>query len=187
MKLISTVIFGLSILTINIFSQNSSQSIKWSSIGDGITGVNAEVKAIAVNGIDIYAGGFFTNAGRDSAGGIAKWDGANWLPLGSGIAREAGYSVVSILATGNNIYAGGLFNEIDGMPINNLAIWDGANWSDVGNGLGVGGAVGDAVLSIVMLDNKIYFGGTFQSAGGDYNISSIAIWNGSNWVVLAGE
>ena len=42
------------------------------------------VYALAVSGMDVYAGGDFTTAGGVSASRIAKWDGTSWSALGHG-------------------------------------------------------------------------------------------------------
>ncbi len=42
------------------------------------------VRALAVSGSDLYAGGGFELAGGVPAYGIAKWDGSNWSALGQG-------------------------------------------------------------------------------------------------------
>ncbi len=42
------------------------------------------VDAIAVDGSDVYVGGFFTSMGGVAANNIAKWDGSVWSALGTG-------------------------------------------------------------------------------------------------------
>jgi hypothetical protein len=55
----------------------------WSALG---TGLNNAVWSIAVSGTDVYAGGYFTDAGGNAnADYIAKWNGANWSALGTGL------------------------------------------------------------------------------------------------------
>ena len=55
--------------------------------GFNLPGMNESVRALAVNGADgvLYAGGIFSTAGAVSANYIAKWDGAAWSPLDSGM------------------------------------------------------------------------------------------------------
>jgi hypothetical protein len=40
---------------------------------------------MAVNGTDLYVGGFFTQSGDSSGRCLAKWDGTNWSAVGSGV------------------------------------------------------------------------------------------------------
>jgi len=62
-------------------------------------------------GRGLYAGGWFTTAGGVSAERIAKWDGASWSPLGTGV-RGAAFPYVLALTVfddggGRALYAGG--------------------------------------------------------------------------------
>ena len=47
--------------------------------------MNGMVRALAVSGSDLYAGGSFTTAGGSAANRIAKWNGSGWSALGSGM------------------------------------------------------------------------------------------------------
>ena len=42
------------------------------------------VCALAINGTDLYAGGFFNSADGDPANNIARWDGSGWSAVGQG-------------------------------------------------------------------------------------------------------
>ena len=59
----------------------------WSPLGVGINNnINfATVDALAVYNGNLIAGGNFGTAGSGPATAIARWDGANWHPLGSGL------------------------------------------------------------------------------------------------------
>src|ERR1041384_3098149 len=57
----------------------------WVGMG-GLAGVNGTVFAAVADGSgNLYVGGTFTIAGSVFATNIAKWDGTNWSPLGSGL------------------------------------------------------------------------------------------------------
>jgi hypothetical protein len=84
----------------------------WSALGAGI---NGEVRALAVLGGDVYAGGQFTTA--TNSGGvavtvnyIAKWNGSSWSALGSGM----NYWVHALAVSGSDMYAGGVFKTAGG-------------------------------------------------------------------------
>lgn len=75
----------------------------WQSMSDYI-GATDKVYAIAKHENNIYVGGDFTAIGNTQANYIARWDGANWSPLGMGMN-----ATVRSLAcdSAGNLYAGG--------------------------------------------------------------------------------
>jgi WD40 repeat protein len=102
----------------------------------------------------LYAGGNFNTAGGSSANYIAKWDGANWSALGTGMSGGN----VSALEFGSDgmLYAGGAFTS----PANRIARWDGANWSALRTGMD------DYVNALAWDGTKgwLYVGGEFTTA-----------------------
>ena len=71
---------------------------------------------IAVNGSDVYVGGSFTNAGTTVVRGIAKWDGANWSGLGSGVLGTSAADVRALAFGGDGkLYCCGRFTNISGV------------------------------------------------------------------------
>jgi len=132
----------------------------------------------------LYAGGYFTTAGGDSANYIAKWDGAKWSPLGTGIggAAPAVYALtVFDDGGGSALYAGGKFTTAGGVSANRIAKWNGSSWSALGSGLN------DEMASLTVFDDgtgpALYAGGSFTTAGG-VSANRIAKWNGSSWSAL---
>jgi hypothetical protein len=60
---------------------------------------------------NLYAGGFFWNAGGVPVNHIAKWDGTNWSALGSGVS----YTVYSLaIDTTGYLYLAGMFGTAGG-------------------------------------------------------------------------
>jgi len=53
----------------------------WNSMGV-FPGVNNTVKAVVVDGENLYVGGDFSIAGNVFANHIAKWNGSGWSTLG---------------------------------------------------------------------------------------------------------
>ena len=73
---------------------------KWSTLGAGVGGAPAWVMALAVyddgTGPALYAAGWFTSAGGQPANNIAKWDGASWSALGSGLTGPPDTRVLAL-------------------------------------------------------------------------------------------
>jgi len=79
----------------------------WSGLA-GLGGVpGAYVRALAVSGNDLYAGGFFTAAGRITAYNIAKWNGSDWAAFSSGVDGV----VWALAVSGGALYMGRFHND----------------------------------------------------------------------------
>ncbi len=155
----------------------------WAALGSGIRGDHSYyVSALALGaGGALYAGGYFTNAGGNTASNIAAWNGTAWSPLGAGIGGVIPQSYVHALAvdTGGTLYVGGQFWMAGGTSAKNIARWDGSSWSNMTNGLGSGGG-GEAVYALAFDSaGTLYAGGSFD--GGP---SLFAKWDGTNWIDL---
>ncbi len=157
-------------------------------------GLNSVVYALAIDASgNIYAGGSFTcQSGSTSSGtypsnacagsggttvlnNIAKWNGASWSALGSGMD-----STVRALAFdgSGNLYAGGFFATAGGVSANRIAKWSGASWSALGT------EVNNSVYALASdSSGNIYAGGSFTTAGG-VSVNRIAKWNGGSWSAL---
>jgi hypothetical protein len=78
----------------------------WSALGSGMK-YDDLVRALAVSGTNLYAGGGFTTAGGVPANSIAKWNGSAWSALGSGMNSE----VDALAADGaGHLFVGGYFS-----------------------------------------------------------------------------
>jgi len=105
----------------------------WSAVGGGVSGPpypnpTPSVRSLTVhddgNGPALYAGGIFTTADFANANNIAKWDGASWSALGSGVSGGDVPAVYSLTGHGEGaesaLYAGGRFTNL---PDGHLARW----------------------------------------------------------------
>lgn len=156
----------------------------WSQVGMGI---NDHVLALIVHddglgaGPALYAGGFFPNAGNGFfTNRIAKWDGAQWSPLGAGMNSFVRALAVfdDGLGGGERLIAAGQFTTAGGLAANRIASWDGVGWSALGDG------VDNVIYALAVFDSgsgaELYVGGSFTSAGGQ-PIARIARWDGAQW------
>jgi hypothetical protein len=164
----------------------------WSPLGSGVGADGVSALAVFDDGTGpaLYAGGGFTTAGGVAANFIAKWNGSNWSPLGSGIGGGGVTPVYALTAfddgTGPALYAGGYFSTAGGAAASHIAKWNGSSWSPLGIGVGPGLSV---VAALAVFDNgsgrALYVGGRFMTAGG-VATHAIAKWDGSIWSPLAG-
>ncbi len=157
----------------------------WSGLGPPgtINGLSFFSRAVAAGGGNVYAGGFFTGAGKVRASRIARWDGTNWSPLGGGIkgTNEGNGTVISAIAvSGSNVYVGGVFTNAGGVGANSIARWNGASWSALGAG------IPGSVQAIAVRGKDVFAGGNFTMDLGGGTATNIAHWDGSTWLALPG-
>lgn len=114
----------------------------WSALGTGLDdGVVGRGLVVTSDGT-LYAGGNFHNAGGVAAAHIAKWNGAAWAPLGSGVNN---YVLTLGLGENNNVLVGGPFTTVNGNSYpDGLAVWNGSAWSPMD--VNIQGYVGYAFL-----------------------------------------
>ncbi len=174
-------------------------STAWSAIGhgDGTSGV----RALATyddglpgpgHGPGLYAGGIFTVGGPIGARRIARWDGAEWSPLGSGMDGCTGGGCIPLVTAlavyddgmggGPALFAGGNFTTAGGATVNSIAKWDGSAWSPLGAG------IAGAVYALAVYDDDgvgphrpaLYAAGAITAAGGQ-PANNLARWDGQAW------
>jgi hypothetical protein len=170
----------------------------WSPLAGGGSGFSpSPIEALTVfddgGGPALYACGGFTFAGTTAANGIAKWDGAAWSALGSGLTStsftfDVGAMTVFDDGTGRALYVSGQFSHAGGSQVNGIARWNGSSWSGVG-AQGMGFLTHDVHALSVFDDGTgatLYAGGRF-SYGQPYNFArGIVKWNGTAWNELGG-
>jgi hypothetical protein len=94
------------------------------------TSLNGYVRAMTVfddgSGPALYVGGGFTTAGGAPADGVARWNGTDWSPLGSGVAIALTQAVFDDGSGGGpDLYLGGNFSSAGGVPSQRIAEWRG--------------------------------------------------------------
>lgn len=152
----------------------------WQPLGSGLTNsfnFTPVVYALTVFNGELYAGGDFDTAGGQAIRGLAKWNGSQWSPVGSGLNDPFDLAVYSMTIHAGALYVGGNFAMAGGQTVNNIARWDGTSFSALG--VGVPNGNGD-VQSLESFQGQLYIGGNFYGIGG-IAASNIARWNGTSF------
>jgi hypothetical protein len=153
----------------------------WSTLGTPgqMNGISSTVISIGGSGTNLLIGGLaFPAVGQTNAIRIARFDGANFYPIGPGLNSN----VVAVAAVGTNYYAGGLFTG-DGAGYGPLALhmahWDGTNWSPLNNTAFAG------ISRLAARGNDLFIAGCFGITSADGEAWWLARWDGTNfWSVL---
>jgi hypothetical protein len=165
----------------------------WHSIGANLELFSNQLWGLTTwddgTGEGLYIAGNFQNIGGTTASYIARWDGTNFLPLGTtpiagNVPLIVFTSHVHDDGSGPQLYIGGRFTSVDGVPASRIARWNGTSWSPVGGGV-TGTGVSPSIMSMVTFDDgtgpALYVAGqAFTSAGGQ-PANRVAKWNGSTW------
>jgi hypothetical protein len=162
------------------FSFLAASSQQWCPAGTGMKAdAGGGVYTMAVYNSNLYAAGWFYQAGSDSVANIAQWNGSTWSPVGTGLS--GGYSNVLALGVYNGkLYAGGAFYAAGDSATTDIAVWDGSNWSTVGTGMTTCTSSVTWVDAFAVYNGKLYAAGIFCKAGG-ITANNIAVWDGSKW------
>jgi hypothetical protein len=141
----------------------------------------ADVRALAVYNNELYAAGEFDLAGGQPANGIARWNGATWSPVGTGLQRVGsgtpGYGRALHVYNGSLI-VGGEFDRAGGAVVDNIARWNGSNWS----AMGIGSFA--PVYALETFGTQLIAAGQFQLGSG---VAMPGAWDGFSWSALGGN
>lgn len=101
---------------------------EWKDVGGGIPG-DPWVNHLMVYEDELWVAGLFYRDWGCSSDNIMRWDGTQWLPVGTGVM----HNVQDLIRFDNRMWACGQIYEIDGTPTpsKRLAVWDGQEWSSV--------------------------------------------------------
>ncbi len=134
----------------------------------------------------LYIGGQFYESDTTVLNNIAKWDGTNWKPVGSGFTAFAAPEVLALGVSNGKLYAGGFFDQSgNATHLLSIAQWEDTAWAPLGRGIAdpVDSSREGFVNAIGTYQNNLYVGGDFGFAGGD-SANNIAEWNGIEWITL---
>jgi trimeric autotransporter adhesin len=176
---------------------------EWSEVGGGINpGVgHATIFAMAVyddgRGPALYVAGRLRSAGGKEAWNIARWDGAEWEPLGPGI-NGAVHALHVFDEDGPGplrpaLFAGGSFSEVPGGEpgsMGSIGRWDGIDWTPVGGFLPTAGSVRTMTVwdpdGLGPASESLYVGGYFNRLPDGTLSNRVARWDGEQWHIVGG-
>lgn len=78
---------------------------------------------------DLIVAGFFNDAGGVPVSNIARWDGASWSALGSGLLGSA----EAMTVYNGELIVAGSFAQAGDVTVNSIARWNGASWQPLGS------------------------------------------------------
>jgi len=116
----------LSDTTVSIFRWNGAV---WEVLANTDAPSNISRVALAVFGGELIAAGPWSTIGGQTIRGVARFDGANWSPIGAGVASG---TLNSAAVVGGALYVGGLFTLASPAVACAVAKWDGSAWTKYG-------------------------------------------------------
>jgi hypothetical protein len=121
------------------------------------------------------AGGIFTLAGQTPVNGVARFDGEQWQPIGSGVWSPGGFHATVYCAApwNSSLVIGGSFDFAGGVATPGVARWDQAAWAAFTPDL-------MEFSSLYSDAGVLYAGGNFSRPG---NPIGVLRWNGQTWEV----
>ncbi len=137
----------------------------------------------------LYVGGTFTTIGGISASRVARWDGMQYHPLGTGLGstNTSTLGAKALCAYGGRVIVAGNFSSAGGLAAGSVAAWnpDTLTWETLGDGLGhTSGTTADARCAVAAdvggTGLTLYVGGSFNLAGGAACLN-VGAWNGAAW------
>ena len=143
----------------------------------------ASVRALFIQGTNIFVGGAFDRAGLNFiyVSGIALWNGSQWSSLGP-VPNPGSAGVESFAYDGTNLYASGSFTQLGGVNTTNLAMWNGTNWSAVGYGV----PKSSSFFTVTNYKNELIVGGNFTTLGGQPLLGLARLINNQWWPLGSG-
>ncbi len=168
------VIIGGAFTTVNGTTQNriarlNSDGALDTGFGNGLTGANNTVRAVAVQGDGkVIIGGDFTTVNGTTRGGIARLnsDGSLDTGFGNGLAGADGPVYAVAVQGDGKVLIGGGFTTINGTTRNHIARLNSDGALDTGFGNGLAGANSIVYAVAVQGDGKVLIGGNFTSVNG---------------------
>jgi hypothetical protein len=139
----------------------------------------------------LYVGGLFNIAGGMPIDGIARWNGASWSQVGTGLSVNGLVYGMTVANVGGvkALYITGGFSQAGGQTVNNVACWHSGAWHALGTAPDIGLSSGGYALTSYDADGpgpqplKLIVGGLMPKAG-PVTVNGIAAWDGTSWSAL---
>ncbi len=137
----------------------------------------------------LYVTGYFERAGGQIVNGIAKWQGNDWVPVGSGLSHQgnAGNGIGNGLEVINDeLYIYGNFDSINGIEAHGIAKFDGKFWMPVFDlpRFQPNSSSPNSIIDAEWYQGELYVGGNFSKTGAIPPINDLVKWNGSDWIAV---
>jgi 6-phosphogluconolactonase (cycloisomerase 2 family) len=144
--------------------------------------VDKPALAIAADGSHVYAGGYFSYAGRESiAGGVAALKPDGTLDSGFAAGITGPVAITSLVVAGDRVFAGGDFGiTVDGGAGGFLVALDAASGTRIAS---FAPNVGGPVAALALAGAKLYVGGQFTTVNGTVPRSNLAALDTTTGVV----
>jgi hypothetical protein len=110
---------------------DSVSMMRWDGRGWTPLAGTIDVAVLALHQRDVIAAGRFDVVEGVAATNIARWNGAQWSALGTGLNGR----VLALLAREGDLLAGGEFTAGGADALQHIARWNGASWQPLGEGL----------------------------------------------------
>lgn len=198
-----------------VFSPARWDGSAWSQMGAGLTfSGTSSVAAFTTWDFDgpgpeaaqLVAGGGFTSTGSTRVYGVARWTGAAWAPIGTGV--NSGVFAFGRLdpdgdgPDGEQLIALGRFYGLGGSltdrSIHCVARWDGSTWRPLDVGAPSAFLRNDSlellpeVYAATLWDpdgngpqpKRLVIGGWFNAINNDFSMAGLAMWSGERWQSL---
>ncbi|TVQ40353.1 MAG: hypothetical protein EA370_03655 [Wenzhouxiangella sp.] len=125
------------------------------------------------------------NVTQGAVDNVARWDGQQLQPVGSGADRRINALASWELNSSPMLIAGGRFNQAGELPIANLAAWDGQQWEDLEVGATSSSAAVEALFSAPEQDSPLYVGGSFSRVGNNLPAIHMARWRACPYIIFS--
>lgn len=169
----------------------SPRLIRYSPGSDGFQAVEPVLQDGTVLDLAWYQGelvvaGQYLLAPGGLGGGVLRWNGSGWAPLGAGTAGAFDLpDVRALVVHDGHLVAGGAFSVVGGQPAMKVARWNGSAWSPLDAGLGIA-IPSQYVTALAVHDGQLVAGGSFAHSGATPGFHNVARWTGAAWQPLGG-
>lgn len=183
-QFLTLVICLCAVVTAPVIASGATGDENWGT-GFQILSTDDAVSAILEVGSEIYVGGTFEQFRGANINFVARWNGEDWVQLGTGLTGTSIHNgVTSLVSDGSNVYIGGWFDTPGGYG-QNVLVWDGTSLSNLGVASDAGPDRGVLSMAIHPVTGDLIVGGWFsefrKSDGTPVGCLGLVRWDGTDW------